>query len=161
LKNLPLTANLSFLFTLISINIMDTKKVLYDNRLMRLEYDVTGQCLYHIWESFTRTEQYKETLEILQAIVADLQPQKLLVDQRKRKVLSREASAWFVKEWFPKFSAQLKTNIKIAFVEAEDAFGKATAHDNITQLERLYVTPLLLQYKYFDDYEVAEKWLNQ
>lgn len=140
---------------------MDTKKVLYDNKLMRLEYDTTEECLYYIWESFSRTEQYKEVLENLQVIIHDLQPTKLLVDQRKRKVLARDASNWFVQEWFPKFASHLRKKINIAFVESEDVFGKATAHDNTNQLEKLYLTPSLLEYKYFDDYESAKKWLNQ
>jgi hypothetical protein len=139
---------------------MNTKEVLYDNGLMRLEYDANEQCLYHIWENFTRTEEYKETLQTLKQVVIDLQPKKLLVDQRKRRVLSRDASNWFVQEWFPNFAAILQTNLRIAFVDAEDIFGKITAKDNLKQLHQLYQTPSLLQYQSFDDYEIAEKWLN-
>jgi hypothetical protein len=139
---------------------MATHQLLLDNSFTSLEYNPETQCLYHIWKDFARTESYKETLEILQKYVQELQPKKLFVDQRKRKVLSKEASEWFVKEWFPKFATILRSPIKVAFVEAEDAFGKATAHNNIMQLEKLYKAPDILSYKYFSDCASAEIWLQ-
>ncbi len=139
---------------------MHTNKVLYDNGFMRLEYDASQECLYYIWENFTRTEEYKATLETLQNLVAELQPSKLLIDQRKRKILSREASEWFIKDWFPKFATVLPAQIKVAFVEAEDLFGKITSHDAITKLGKMYQAKYSLEYKYFDSYENATDWLH-
>jgi hypothetical protein len=139
---------------------MATHQLLFDNGFMSIEYNEETHCLYHVWKDFIRTEDYKATLLLLQQYVQDLKPHRLLVDQRKRKVLAREASEWFIKEWFPKFATGLTFNIKVAFVDAEDIFGKATAHNNISQLEKLYKTPEKLSYRYFSDISTAENWLD-
>lgn len=139
---------------------MATHQLLFDNGFMSIEYDNEAHCLYHVWKDFVRTEDYKSTLVVLQQYVQELKPEKLLVDQRKRKVLAREASEWFIKDWFPKFALGLTFDLKVAFVDSEDVFGKATAHNNISQLEKLYKTPEKLSYKYFSDIQTAESWLT-
>jgi hypothetical protein len=135
-------------------------QILFDNGLIKVEYNENQRQLTHSWNGFVLTDQYKESLKALHDATQKYHPERILADQRKRKVLPQEAAEWFIKEWFPKFYTSIKQPVKVAFIDADDIFGKMSSHSNINKLVSLFPNQKLVTYKFFEDFEEAEQWLT-
>lgn len=107
-----------------------------------------------VWKGFASTEDYKETLEEAYKIIVKHNCTQWLSDQRKAKVVPKEANEWLKTVYIPKAA---RTGIKkVVAVLSEDIFSQLFVKGLAQTIQAASVT-----IKYFEQsqYQAGYNWL--
>ncbi len=137
----------------------ETEKAItvYKSEYAETYYDPITDCVMIKWIKFSPSIFFREIFEKVLPEILKSQPQRLLLDQRRIKIIAPADQLWLIDDWYFKVSSTNRF-YKVAFIDADDLFGKLSIKNIATKMS---TTSKVCEVKIFNQLDEAQVWLNQ
>jgi hypothetical protein len=126
------------------------------SRFAKIEMIADNQVALLEWLSFVPSEFYREILINFLSVLKTNNCKRLLINNKKGKVVAPSDQMWLNKNWLPE--SQKLGFEKVAVIRSKDAFASFADQRMFETLERAYGGEVSLAF--FDDQEEAIAWLT-
>ncbi len=125
----------------------------YDKDYCKIYYEEDPGCIQIIWIGFSKPHEFIEACNRALELLAEYNLDKLLVDNRKSAVVSKENQAWLLEDWYPRaYAIGYRTS---AVIVGENALNQMS----IKKIESARQGGEF-NTKHFEDIDSARQWLR-
>lgn len=135
------------------INMMKTTlEICIKERFITTTYEADKHIIVEEWNGFAPSDGFRRVSDELIELMKKKKCGKVLNNFANGKVISTADQEWINESWFPRAVEAGLTHF--AFLLAKDTFNQMSVKNIMQKTDYPQ-----LRYRYFGDYEEAEKWL--
>ncbi|MEM9896415.1 MAG: hypothetical protein AAF789_08595 [Bacteroidota bacterium] len=125
----------------------------YDRDHCKIYHEQDPECIRIVWNGFSKPLEFIEACDHALTFLVEYKLDKLLVDNRKSSVVSKENQDWLLRDWYPRaYRNGYRTSAVV--------IGKNTLNQMSIKKIELAREGTEFNTKHFEDIDSARQWLK-